>query len=372
MPAASAPIKAGVGSISRTFHPRSTSQSARPSGRNSGRFAAWLFLGTIIFPSQVNIYLWGETGKFTVGRLAIVLLFVPALIKLFGKTRHAITSDLVILALGIWMIAARFPQDGLSPSAVAEAIEFCGAYAVARGYFFDQVGTRSFIQVLKIVVIFLAFLSILDPLLGTNIVWHQQTPQYRLGLVRASSLFDGAELNGAFFAASIPLFLYSERTAGARILWAGFCAFGCALSISSGPLLSLLVVIAAYFYDMLLREYKWRWKVLVGSITAVTIAFFTIAKNPLSWIVSHLTLDPASGYFRMYVFDYMFEVISSSPVVGIGFGPTSTGDDFLAHVSVDCTYIVYTMRFGIPMLFLFLLAIISSFWESSSGISSAG
>ena len=368
MPAASGPIKAGVGSIKRTFRPGSTSQSAQaPSGGNSGRFAALLFLGAIIFPSQVNIYLWGGTGKFTPGRLAIIFLFVPALVKLFGKTRHAIASDLVILTLAIWMIGARFPQDGLDPSAVAEAIEFCGAYAVARGYFFDQVGTRSFIQALKIVVVFLAFLSILDPLLGTNIVWHQQPPQYRLGLVRATSLFDGAEMNGTFFAASLPLFLYSERTAAGRILWAGFCIFGCALSISSGPLLSLLVVIAVYFYDMLLGEYKWRWKLLVGSITAVVIVISIFAQHPISWIISHLTFDPASSYFRIYVFDYMFGMISSSPLVGIGFGPTSIDDDFLAHVSVDCTFIVYTLRFGIPMLFLFLLAIVSSFWDLSSG-----
>lgn len=361
-------IKASAKSDRRTFRPNDDSVRVRITKVIQGRshIAAWLILVTIIMPSQVNIYLWGETGKFTPGRLAIVFLLLPAVSKLLEKGRHVIASDIFIVALSIWMVGSRIPQDGLNPSAVAETIEFCGAYIVARGYFFGPPALITFTQVLKVIIVFLALLSILDPLLDTNVIWHQQPPQYRLGVVRAASMFDGAEMNGAFFAACAPVFLYSERNNLKRSIWVALCLFGCVLALSSGPLLSFIVILAVYYYDKSLNQFHWRWKAFGSAIAGFLIAVQVFAQHPISWIVSHLTLDPQTGFFRLYVFDHMIDLIASSPIVGIGFGPIGSDENFFSHVSVDSTYIVYAMRFGIPMLVFLSLANFSSFLRYSS------
>jgi hypothetical protein len=320
--------------------------------------ATFFLLIAILMPSQVNFYLWGESAKMTPGRIAIMLLLFPAISKLRQRYRHFASADFFAFATGAWMIGSRLRDDGLSPSAVAEVMEFLGGYVVARGLYWEINALQTFIRVLKVIVVGVLLVSIMDPLFATNVIWHVQTPQERLGLIRATAMFDGAEMDGAFFAATAPILLYWERTGMMRAYWGGLCSFGCLLSISSGPLLSLIIVISVYNYDSLMKQYSWRWFPLIGIIFAMLMVLFGLAERPMSWIVSHLTFDPLSSYFRMYIFENMFQIIRSSPIIGIGFAPT--GEGFLAGVSVDCTWIVYAMRFGIPMIVLFLLTIIMS------------
>jgi hypothetical protein len=326
--------------------------------------ATFFLLFSMLMPSQVIVHVAGDTGKFTPGRAAIFVLLVPALSQFMRRGRHSTAADFFAAVCAAWMILSRFPEDGLEPSAVAEVIEFFGGYLVARGLYCNRSALEGFHRVLKVIVPALVMLSLMDPLFHTNIIWHVQTPQERFGLIRATSVFDGAEMNGAFFAAVGPIFLYSERSPIGRIGWTGLSLFGCLLAISSGPLLSFIIVLAAYFFDSLMGQFQWRWKALTTAFSFGIVVLFAVAEKPLSWIVTHLTLDPASGYFRMYVFDYMFELIRLNPIVGIGFGPTLAsggGDSFFAGVSVDCTWIVYALRFGIPMICFLLLTMLASF-----------
>ena len=142
--------------------------------------ATWMLLLTIAVPYQMVFYLWGDLGKFTAGRLAIVLLFVPSLARLLGNGRRIIPCDLFAFATAAWMIGSRFPQDGLNQSAVAEVIEFFGGYVVARAYFFGPAAIRTFVQVLKPIAFALIAFGVFDPLLGTNVIPHLQVVQFRI------------------------------------------------------------------------------------------------------------------------------------------------------------------------------------------------
>ena len=134
------------------------------------------------------------------------------------------------------------------------------------------------------------------------------------------------------------------------------------IALSSGPLLSTAAILGVYMYDRILNKSSARWKVLAVVLAALIVAIFTFANRPFSWIVSHLTLDPQTGYFRLYIFDYVIEQIKSSPLVGIGFGPAGS-DEFRANASVDCAWLVYTQRFGIPMIVFFALTNFASFLQ---------
>lgn len=189
-------------------------------------------------------------------------------------------------------------------------------------------------RIFKILLIVVIFMASLEPLAGKNVVtaitstlFH--TPefetQFRGGIVRAQSTIEDAELFGTLCCVAGSLCLYIGSTGIRKFLWVGFCFFGCLLAISSGPLLAFALALGTYGYDRVLRQFSWRWKAYVLTLIALLAAVFFVAKSPVAWLVSHLTLDPSTGYFRLYVFDWAFDQIAVHPLKGWGFG--LIGDD---------------------------------------------
>jgi O-antigen ligase len=98
---------------------------------------------------------------------------------------------------------------------------------------------------------------------------------------------------------------------------------------------------------------------------AITLALFLLAvfassDRPISWLVAHMTLDPSTAYFRLYVFDYVMEQIKLKQLVGYGFGPIGD-DEFLSTTTVDCVWLVNAARYGIPMIAIFFCANLMTF-----------
>jgi hypothetical protein len=332
----------------------------------SPTFAMWLLLtGILLIPASVNIHLSGDGLKFTSGRAVIALLLLPSLFTLFRSSRHFIASDLFVFLAATWMVGCRIPDDGLNQSAAAAALELFGGYFVGRAYFYGPRALKDFLRIFKVVIFLVITIAALDPLLGQNVVQVAvsiitQTPvpipnQERFGIVRAASTIEMAELFGTVCCAAGSIFLFLESSKSARYFWAGLSFFGCILSLSSGPILAFAIIISSYVYDLLLRQYAWRWKLVNGVLALFLLMIFIVTERPVSWLLSHLTLDPSTGYFRMYVFQYIAQQINQSPLVGYGFG--SVGDDaFLSNVSVDSVWLVTAMRYGIPMAILLFLA----------------
>jgi hypothetical protein len=61
--------------------------------------------------------------------------------------------------------------------------------------------------------------------------------------------------------AAAAIFLYLERNIR-RVLYVSLGFLGCALSLSSGPLMGLGVITAIFSYDRILKQNPWRWKAL--------------------------------------------------------------------------------------------------------------
>ncbi|MDR3489983.1 MAG: O-antigen ligase family protein [Bradyrhizobium sp.] len=264
------------------------------------------------------------------------------------------------------LIAGRY--DSLS-STVAIVLEFWGAYVVARGFIFGRPAIEDFVKMLKPLMVVVVAFAILDqlagiwvlnaligPLVGVPLGWE---PEFRGGLVRATSIFPHPILYGAFCAVAAALFIYARQWA-----FVGLCLFGCVLAMSSAPLLVSFIVIAVYGYDTVLKRFNWRWR----AFTAVVVLFFAIiyvvTNNPTSWVISHMTLDPSTGYFREATWDRAFYNIGLSPLTGYGFD--EIGDpvvkEFFDNASVDAVWLVLALRFGIPVVPLLLLANISSYY----------
>jgi hypothetical protein len=245
-----------------------------------------------------------------------------------------------------------------------------GGYFVGRAFFFGPLALTAFLRIFKSVIFVVIMLAVLDPLFGQNVVQTivaslLSTPggvpnQDRFGIIRAASTIEMAELYGTVCCVAGSVFLYLETQKGARVRWAGFAFFGCFLSLSSGPLLAFVVVISFYFYDQLLQNYAGRWKAVATVLVLFLLAVFASTERPISWLVSHMTLDPSTAYFRLYVFDYVMEQIRLKQLLGYGFGPIGD-DEFLSTTTVDSVWLVNAARYGIPMIALFFCANLMTF-----------
>ena len=330
----------------------------------SNPIPAWLALVGVLLPFELSIYI--ADAKFTPGRLIIALLLVPALAVVFRKERHLLLSDLLMFMTAAWMIYAGYSASTLS-SAGAEALELFGGYVVGRAYFFERPDLENFVRAFKVVTIVLVGLGLVDTLSGRFIIHdtvsgalHLQGPfsQYRNGWVRATSTLDHPILYGSFCALAAAIFLYSERSAAQRLVFVGLCTFGCIASLSSAAYLSLGFVFMVYAYDRLLKRYAWRWQLVGAAIGGFIALVFLLSNSPVGWLVSHMTFEPETGYYRIMTWDIATAQIAMSPI--FGFGLIDFNNQVLDN-TVDSIWLVMSLRFGIPMIALLFLATIATF-----------
>ena len=223
--------------------------------------------------------------NFTPARFTVFLFFVPAIMILFRSDRKWILPDLFAAATTGWIITASLLNGGYQTFALAEALEFLGAYLIGRAYFFDRLGIKLFIRVFKVVTLVVISLGFLDTVFGYAVTQQfmgltKYQLDYRMGLFRADSVFPVGELFGTFCVAATALFLYSEQTIPYRIFYSTLGIIGTAASLSSGPLLSLVICLAIFGYDIIFNKIQWRWKLLTGGYTfACTLRLHHIERS---------------------------------------------------------------------------------------------
>jgi hypothetical protein len=340
--------------------------------RRANLSVALLALAGVILPSEVQISL-ADGARFTPGRVAVTLLLFPALLALCRKGRRFISCDFLAFATATWMIVASLISvgEGALSAAGGDALDFLGGYLITRGFFFGRPALDTFIRVLKVLAVIAVILAMADRISGRLIVHETiaaivHAPKWpetgsRDNIVRAASTFDHAILFGVFCALTAAILLYWEQSLLRRSLAVSICFLGCLLSLSSAAVMTFSMVLAAYTYDRLMRRHSWRWGAFWVVIGTLSFAFFVVAANPLSWVISHLTLDPQTGYFRMMIWDAALSYIAQAPLVGHAYGFVNNN---IVDGSVDSIWLLHSLRFGVPMFILFFLTNVSAFFPS--------
>jgi len=337
------------------------SVSARGSSRSTAAIAAWLCLIGVAIPAwEVAVRIGGV--KFTVGRFGVALLLLPALQILFQNSRRFIFADALIATLAIWMVAAGAMAPDSFSSSAAEALELAGGYYVARAFFFGPSAVRTFVSVLETVTVVTVVLGLVDRIANRNVIHQFFASMFgvgsinymdRDGVMRVASTLDHPILFGAFCAIVAAILLYGEPERRKHILTIGVCAIGVYLARSSSGIMAAALTIAIYGYDKILERLPGRWLIFWLIVGPLLLVFFLVANSPMGWIISHFTLDPSSGYFRMMIWEAVFAQLPKSPYFGFGFG---SFNDYILDKTVDSVWLVIALRFGVPAVVLILLS----------------
>ena len=352
--------------------PRAAPISVVPTSAHALRanpLVAILALVGLIVPTELSLYPGGIA--FTPGRVGIILLFFPSLFALSKRGTHLLMSDFFVCVTAAWMIGAAISVSDINALWSApggESLEFFASYLIARAFFFGPESLAGFIRVLKVFAFVAIMLAMGDFAFGRYIVHDTLgaivgvqpiAPVYRESLLRVTSTFEHPILFGAFCSLIAAVSLYWERNGLQRLIWVSLCFVGCIISITSAALLSFFIVLLLYAYDQILRSYSWRWTALIVVLVTLVFVVFLVTNAPLGWLITHLTFDPESGYFRILIWDAALTYISQAPVTGYAFNLLH--HDILDH-TVDSVWLVSALRYGIPMIVFLFLANVAAFW----------
>lgn len=361
-----------------------TSPGIQGQGASPPKYAlvAWLSLIGALLPSRELSINAGV--NFTPGRICIILLLIPALVNLLSKAVRPTWSDFFVFATGAWILVAACYTKGaeaLLSAAGGESLEFVGAYMVGRAFLWHPAALRNFVHVLGIVSIILVLFALADRISGEWIIENTLASivnvvpagaNFRNGVIRATASLDHPILLGAFLSLASALIIYSNEGVISRSFYLVSNLFGCVLSLSSASLMTWAMIVSSYLYDQLLSTFSRRWGLFWVVVGALGCTIFLVTNAPLGWLITHLTLDPQSGYFRYLIWDAALARIQESPWTGYAFNRLN--DDIL-DTTVDSVWLVNALRFGVPTVAFLLLANISAAWparRTGSGPDDAG
>jgi hypothetical protein len=296
---------------------------------------------------------------------------IPALVTVIRNGIRTTIVDSFVFATISWMLIASITvsgPDALSSAAGGEALEFLGAYLVGRAFLWQERALRAFVQILGTVVLLLSVLALADLVSGQWVAHNFSgsitgvTPlgaNFRNGVIRATATLDHPILLAVLFAISSAIFLFSTLPVLQRLFLIFVCVSGCVFAQSSAGIMAWMIGLASFTYDQMLRTFSRRWTVFWGIFATFAVVVISVTNAPLGWIITHLTLDPESGYFRYLIWNVAIDRISDAPWVGYAFNSLNNP---ILDATVDSVWLVSGLHYGLPTVVFLFLANLAAIW----------
>lgn len=302
---------------------------------------------------------------FVLGGLApIFLLFAQ------GKAGRVTVGDCLFLLFSLWIMVSLVANHGAGrlPLAVAFASETAVCYLLGRMLIRGPDAYRRLFTVGAVVLCLLLVPALFELFTGKLIISDLFSPVFdviqrgvsaergRLGLNRVYTVFGHPILFGVFCATMVTNFaLVLNGGWMLRLSAVGLAIFMTFMSLSSAPLLSIVVQLALLVWWKLTRG-AW-WILAILSLAAYAFVDIAASRSPLSILFSYATFDPHSGWIRIAIFDYGSQAALNNPVFGIGLNSWNKPD--WVPNSVDNFWLVVAMRYGLVGLALFVLGLVA-------------
>ena len=323
-----------------------------------------LFMTCILVPGSFFV----GTARLTPYRLFLLLAILPLIWQVLRGALGRLTSvDVFIVCYVVWLAISIFVQEGI------ERFEFATVLTIESlcGYLFGRVMVRSCADYTQFMRVFLAGLLVLAPfamiemLTKQNLI-NQITGMFlqtydqilhapRLGFYRAQSSFEHPILFGLFCSLGFANAFYIYRLHKSKqLFWMGTSGFTTFASLSSAPMLALLLQSMMIAWDRLARRVRAKWLVLVGiGATVFAVLELLTPDGAVSFLVNNLTLVPETAEYRILTLQYTIGQVIEYPFFGI---PEGAAELPWWHTgSIDNFWLSTAVAYGIPTtVFLFL------------------
>lgn len=328
-----------------------------------------LVLG-IIAPFELSLY--AGSVRLPPHRIAILLCLMPAVVKLVtGRDIRTTVYDVLFLLYAAWTLGVLIKHEGLGSGGEfggALALECFGGYVIARAYIRDQRAFEATIRLLFGVLLVLGLVALAESLSGQMLLrsWLQRITgtyyrlkiEHRLGLTRATTSFEHPILYGTFCASLFAYAWFMSRTNLTRYVRSGYVAAATYLSLSSAPLLCLMVQMVMIVWEKITRRLQFRATIsIVLAMVIYVIVEIASSRSAIEAIVLRITIDAWTAYYRLQIWTYGLENVWDNPLWGIGRSDW-TRVWWMNSNSVDAFWLVIMMRVGIPAPVLLGLAIL--------------
>jgi hypothetical protein len=332
----------------------------------------FLFLIALVVPWVIFI----GSLRMSLYRIILLVMVLPCLgMWLSGKAGRIRTADIALLLFSLWCTLSYIVINGMALSVQPSGIIFIetlGPYLLARCYIRDSDDFYNVIQLLFRIVVFLFPFAILEFLSGQNTLRQlfaaifptfSDTMPARSGLTRVQVVFDHPILfglcTGGIFAL-VHLVLGYKEAFFQRTLRTGVVGATSILSLSSGPLIGVIVQVLLLSWNHLLGAIKIRWEILVGLLVLIVVATEVAAnRSALDIMISYFLFDPGSYWYRLMIFTYSWTSAMNHPLFGVGMNvwerPEWMGD------SIDNFWLALAVPHGLPAMCMMLLAFFSLF-----------
>jgi hypothetical protein len=330
-----------------------------------------LFVISIFIPVEFH---------YLVGSLRIeayrVVLGIALLYSLLNAKELLEKADLIDILLFVFIILAATSliynhgiQKGIESSGIL-AIEILGAFYLARGVITSPKRYYRFNMLFVTILALLVVVSVYEAFAQHRILhewaknitgndslnWKLYTHYYiRFGIMRTTNLFAHPILYGTIGAMFFPfiLLLLLYRYKITNLFQTVALLIGMISTLSSAPLLSvafqgMTAVLAQYWMG---AKRLWMAVAFFGTSAFLIIeamsnrGFFAI-------LISYLTFNPVTGYYRMLQWKYSMDDIADHPVFGIGLHDWTRPE--WMNSSIDSFWLLMTMQHGVFAGFILL------------------
>ena len=305
-----------------------------------------------------------------------VILGLALVVSIINIRQVLEKADFVDVLLGVFIMLATASlmynhgvQKGLESSGIL-AIEVLGSFYLARlfiitpkRYYYVNLG---FLMILSVMVFFSLYEAFAKHrilhewatmLTGNNSLDYRLYTHYyiRFGIMRTTNLFAHPILYGTIGAIFFPFAILLVLN---KFKWINFgralaLLIGMITTLSSAPLLAVVFQGATA-----VLAHNWQGaKRLWSSLTFFAFAIFLLI-NALSnrgffaILISYLTFNPVTGYYRMLQWEHSMDDIADNPVMGIGLNDWSRPE--WMNSSIDSFWLLVTMQHGVFAGFILL------------------
>lgn len=328
-----------------------------------------LFLITVLMPIRFDI---GGTSLSPI-RIYLLIAIIPCAIQILsGKVGRVTLVDWLFLAYGLWLFLALVVTTGGAriPFAGITAVEMCGGYFVGRWLIRSEADYRRVFRFMTIALFCLLPFTIYESVTGKMLLPDLLRPIFntpyrggsaygRMGLERVYSVFEHPILWGLFcsmlFGNAIML---AGRNPFKMLPGAGIAGYGTFVSLSSAPLLSLMLQVFLLVAGWISGG-RWRLLIILSIVGYVGVDLLS-NRTPARILIDTLTFNPGTGYTRLAANEAAWRAVEASPLFGVGFG-TWDRPEWVTD-SIDNFWLVTAIRSGMVGAGLLIAAFLLHLW----------